>query len=232
MALRLTDKAGTLLKLLMGLRHADVRRAVYKVGYTQEKIREGWQLLEAASGSRLDRPENVPTPKDDGAIAELDAWENDWYPVIEATLKFNFPKVHAVVFQGLVQTTGRELLVTVPKLLARLAAAPDDAKKLLAERKVTSEVLAKPQSIITHIQESADAPEVEPVDPDAVEKELLAAEDAMWSHYLEWSAIIRAQVKRPRYLQLMGLGGTPKKAGDAPVATDDADTEGETDTDK
>lgn len=222
MALRLTDKASALLKLLLALRFPDVRRAATAAGYDAAKSREGWNLLQAASGSRLDLPEPTPGPKDDGAVSALDDWENQWYPVIEATLKFNFPAVHATVFLGIVQTSGRELLVTVPKLLERLAQTSPEVKTLLAERKVTEAVLAQAAGLVARIREGSDEAPAEPVDPDAAKRALEVAETAMWDHYLEWSAILRAQVKRPRYLVLMGLSEGRKAPADTSTTTDDA----------
>ena len=102
-------------------------------------------------------------------------------------------------------------MVTLPKLLARVAALSPEQKQLLAQRQVTEAQLARAAGLIAKVQESSDQP-VEPVDPTIVANALAEAETRMWRHYLEWSQIIRAQVKRPRYLQLMGFGTGSRKA--------------------
>lgn len=220
--LHVTDKAQRMLTLLLGIRFPDVRAAVARVGYGPEQVREGWSLLMAAAGDRLDVPPGMSMPKDDGTLAALDDWENQWFPVIDATLKYNLPEHHATVFQGLTQTSGAELLVTLPKLLARIASLPADAKELLARRQVTEAELSRAAALITKLTTSTDAVPAEPVDPTEAQKALEEAETKMWRHYLEWSQIIRAQVKRPRYLQLMGFGtGTRKKSPTEPEAYDD-----------
>ncbi len=224
--LRLSDKTQRVLTLLMAMRSTDVRRAAAAAGFDGVQIDKGWELLRAAAGGRLDAPAAIPV-RDDGALARLDDWENEWYPVISATLQYNFPAVHAAVFQALAQTEGAELMVSIPTLLGRLAAVPDEAKALLAKRGVTAEELAKPAALVAHIQ-AAEAVVAPPVDSAALEAALEAAEDAMWNHYLEWSQILRAKVKRPAHLARMGFASGLRKpredAPDDPINADNGET--------
>lgn len=228
--LLLSDKTQRALALLLGMRFPDVRRAARAAGFDDAEIRKGWALLKAISGFELDVPAGAPTA-DDGALAELDTWENVNYPVISATLFYNFPAQHEVVFKGLVQTTGSELMVTIPKLLERLAALPDDAKAMLALRGVTADELKKPAALVQRVMDAAAVIPPDPADAAAHEKALAEAEKAMWNHYLEWSQILRAKIKRPSHLKRMGFASgvrQPKPKGDdddAPVVAPDEDDE-------
>ena len=57
-----------------------------------------------------EQPARAPDPT---VIEELDAWENRWFPVAEATLRRRKPEIADKVFLNLAQTSGIEVAVSV-----------------------------------------------------------------------------------------------------------------------
>lgn len=116
--LTLGQKAERVLQMLMGFGNARIATAMAAYGLTQAGIDEGWDLRKATSrvrGSRQNEYTASPT-----VVANADAWENHWFPIIDASLARRFPEIHATVFNNLSQTEGPPVLLGISLLLERL----------------------------------------------------------------------------------------------------------------
>ncbi len=208
--LTLGQKAERVLRMLMGLGNARVATAMNTYGMVNADIEEGWTLLRAVTtvrGSRMPEVSASPT-----VVANVDAWENRWYPVISATLERRHPEVHARLFNNLSQTEGPPVLLGVQLLIDRLAeldkATDKDSKAaraVLKERGVTKAVLDEAKAYLTEATIPAE-PTVAPAEE--VNAAIEEAETALWGWYLEWSQIARVAVKDGRLLALMGFGAS------------------------
>lgn len=218
---RVGQKAQRVLEFLVGLGHRRAREALDGCGFTEEDLDDGWERLRALS---------KVTPRETATsnlniVDELDAWENRWYPTIDLVLRTNFPDVHAIVFRNLKQTEGVELIAYITALLDRLEllARPESegglgeqgsaARALLAKRKVTDEVIAEGRALLARVG-------AEPEDITLDELEVLdrqargAAEQHMWSWYLEWSGLARINIADRRVLRLLGFLRGGEKGGE------------------
>jgi len=134
----------------------------------------------------------------------LDAWENRWLPIIEATLQRRFPEVAKKVLLNIRRARDFELLLTLPLLLDR----PDQlerskveterrARAELAKRGLTKAEVAQARRFISQLQhaptEGAGAIGRGP------------ALDALWAWYLEWSKTARATIAERRLLRVLGF---------------------------
>ena len=143
----------------------------------------------------------------------VDAWENRWFPIVDATLARRFPAVHARVFLNLARTGGPRVLITVGLMLDRLhalAAAADDESQaawaLLTRRGLTAAVLEEAHTALAETMRLPDQPAV-PVA--GVEATVARAEGELWGWYLEWSQIARVAVKDRRLLAQLGFALAP-----------------------
>jgi hypothetical protein len=192
----LGQKAVRALLLLLGLRHPQVARALRRRGFTDAELARGYELLQALSAGRL----NVAITDAAAHLAELDRWENQNFPIIEAVIKRHFPELHAAIFLNLSQTTGPELVVFVKMLLERLDAQPEAVREKLAERGVTADVLGEARELLQTIASIA------PDHTDQIDSEAdAAAEKALWDWYLEWSTIVRTDITNRRLLRYLGF---------------------------
>jgi hypothetical protein len=194
-----TQKMQQVVTFLIGLRHRVIRQALAAHGLSAEEIERGWRLvMEVGDDGRFDAG-----PTSGPLIAELDAWENVWFPIAEATLSTRAPEVRAVVFKNLRQTSGVEVVVGVRTFLERIDAletgdaAQRTARRLLSERGLTSGKLREAHALIARIEEV----ELEP----AAEDSSAEQEDAMWRWYKEWSAVARAVLSDRRHLNALGF---------------------------
>ncbi len=215
MALSLGDKAHRVLRLLLGLRNPRVASAMSAYGLNEEEIQEGWNLLQTLGRGRLGV---TPVPPSDAkTIEELDAWENRWFPIADASLLRRYPAVHARVFLNLSQTEGPEVAVSVGTFLDRweqLGASdgpygPEGAKakELLTARGMTPAVIDAARTLLAQLRKVAPAP----TPPSAEEQraELARAEDALWAWYLEWSQVAQIAVSQRVLLRQLGFLSGP-----------------------
>jgi hypothetical protein len=211
--LTLGQKAERLLKLLMGLNNRQARAALQAHGFRQEDLDEGWGLLERVALVRFDALSPSASPS---VVEDVDAWENRWFAVIDATLRRSFPEVHARVMLNLSQTDGPPVLLSVQTLLQRLdalRAATDPTSQAafakLQLRGVTVAVLDEVRALLKGVTTLAP---VSPSDisPELEQKQREANEQAMWDYYLEWSAIARSSIKDRPVLRLLGFA-MPKR---------------------
>lgn len=205
--LTIGQKAERVLKLLMGLRNPRVAAALAAHGFTEDDLREGWRLLAALTRQRLSIQVQVEDPH---MMAELDAFENKWFPIVRVALERHNPQVAEQLFMNLYQTEGVEVVVSVRTFLERIAQmqqAADpygpngiEAWQLLQRRGLTAERVAEAQEMLQKLGTFREEPQPEP----SAEEQALA-EQALWSWYLEWGGIARATLSDRRLLRSLGF---------------------------
>ncbi|MEM1414505.1 MAG: hypothetical protein AAGH15_06380 [Myxococcota bacterium] len=223
--LTIGQKANRVLKFLLGMRHPRISGAMREHGFDQRELDVGWALLRELTANRLDQPPpNRDTPN---ALKDLDGWENRWFPIVRASLERHFPDVAAQVFANLRQTEGVEVIVSVDTLLSRLRElgtqeGGEAVLALLAERGLTPEERARAEALVATLGAVG-----QPSGLARSDAETRAAEDALWSWYLEWSTVARAVVKDRRLLRSMGFlryrPGSAQLVEVEEVLTDDPD---------
>jgi hypothetical protein len=180
MPVKLGQKVDRVVRFLMGASESRIAASLVRHGFSQKELDEGWRLLRAVAGERLNMAP-LP-PKDPEALDGLDAWENKWYPIVEATLAHRYPAVRDRVFLNLSQTEGPELVISVGTLLSRLQAMKESAeqrpaRELLAERGLTDAVIAEASQYLARLGAVREAPAV---DLEALRAAQEKAEGAMW----------------------------------------------------
>ncbi|MGE0791083.1 MAG: hypothetical protein AB7S26_35755 [Sandaracinaceae bacterium] len=211
----LGQKANRVLRLLIGLRQPRIAAALAAHGFDEAELRLGYDLLRQLSQGRLALVEPDPIAK---PVDALDAWENKWYPIIQAVLGAHFPEARDAVFLNIAQTSGPEVIVTVTTLLDRLDSQPEEVREILKKRGLTAEAIGEARGIlrsIEHLQSAVDEITAN-LEADA------AAEKALWDWYLQWSTIVRTVVKSRRLLRALGFRRTPSgEVVEAPIENDD-----------
>ena len=94
MGYRLGDRTTRVLRFLFGLHDPRVVAELAGYGFTEADRDEGWSLL-------------------------IDGWENEWFPIAEASLRRKFPTVYKLFFQNLRQVEGKEAVMSVTVFLKR-----------------------------------------------------------------------------------------------------------------
>ncbi|AUX34680.1 MULTISPECIES: hypothetical protein [Sorangium] len=226
--LTLRQKAVRVLQLLMGLRRDEIAAALVAHGFTDADLAEGWRLLQGLTRPRLDIDVRPSAPEPD-LIAALDGWENRWFPIAAATLKRRHPEVHAWMFRNLGQTEGAAVVVSVGTFVERwdqLARRKDkggpgrdgrEARKLLAWRGITREVVDEARELLARAEKVEPAGDRSPADP---ENDGEQAEADLWGWYLEWSAVVRSAIQDRKLLRELGYlrpSGRPS-GGTTPAA--------------
>ena len=207
---RKTDrqKAGRVLVFLFGVRHPRVWAALLERGFSAEEYDEGWRRLRALADARY-AGVVVEEPRED-VVGALDAWENTWFPVIDASLRHRFPDEHARLLASLSQTSGIGVVLSVGALLERLEALSRaqrgrsrQAYDLLQKRGLTSQVIARAQSLLDRLTKLAPMRK-QAKRPVAAFSEERALQD-LWAWYLEWSRLARLVVTDRRLLRALGF---------------------------
>lgn len=226
---RIGDKAERVLKLLLGLRNRKVASALASRGFGKDDLEEGLALLRGVTDVSLSVL--PPASSDPAIIQQIDRWENEWFPVANATLLRHHPEIHARVFLNLSQTEGAAVVVSVSTFLERIAElgradagygqAGKDARKLLQRRGLTPKVVDEAKALLEQVATI----EAEPAELPDLEEErtrLAEAENAMWAWYLEWAEIARTAIKDRALLRRLGfLASTSSRRRSA--TADDAD---------
>ena len=125
-ALKLLRAAGT---------HRSIRALLNQKGYSDASHQEGWTLLHAASGYGGAGSGTDVDPVVANAVATLDALDEDLFAVVTATLKRAYPKVGAVMLDGIGASKGAAAVVGDKALLDRydgLAASKEKDDKVAA----------------------------------------------------------------------------------------------------
>ncbi len=204
--LSISEKASRVTVFVIALRIPEVAGALGEFGFDERDRREGYARLSALTAGQL---EPAIARTDPRALAAIDAWENRWFPIVHATLRFRFPAVHARVLGNLRQTDGSEVIVSVGELLRRLdveAASSDPeseaALALLATRGLTADVRAEAAALLAGITTGPLPVAAAPArDHDA----LATSEQALWEWYLEWGEIARVAIADRRLLRRLGF---------------------------
>ncbi len=206
--LTIGQKAERVLKLLMGLRNPRVAEALRQYGFQDKDLEEGWQRLKALTDNRLSV--RAPTKQDPSLLAQLDAWENRWFPVAQASLRGRFPEAHAYLFLNLTQTAGAEVILSVSTFLQRLNRLASEpalkaegaaARELLLTRGLNAAAIQAASALLEQL--GTLAPAAPAVVPDPAQQ--AEAEASMWSWYLEWGEIARVAVSERRLLKELGF---------------------------
>jgi hypothetical protein len=207
-------KAARVLDLMIGLREPRVARALAAHGFDEAEHDKGYELLRALTKGRL----GVIGGDVSKPIAALDAFENKWFPIVDAVLNAHFPESRERVFLNLVQTEGAEVVISVGTLLERLDEEPAPVKALLAKRGLDAATLDAARGSIRDFRRVQDEPRHVVVD----ERADAAAEAALWNWYLEWSTIARKVVTNRRLLRKLGFLKTASgEVVDPPLDEDD-----------
>jgi hypothetical protein len=121
-------------------------------------------------------------------------------------LKRHHPEVHAKVFLNLSQTQGNQVVVSVGTLVERIDALPatgqGEALATLIRHGVTNQVLDDARGMLAQLRLSPPVEEPPEGDEPVIDP---AAEDAMWSYYLQWSVIARRAISDRRLLRQLGF---------------------------
>ncbi len=227
MAMSIGQKATRVMRLLLGLREPRVARTMASFGFDEAELQRGWALLQGLTNGRL---AYTGPAQDPSVLANIDAFENRWFPIAEVVLRVRYPEAHARVFANLAQSSGPEVVVTVTTLLDRLQAITKPeaegglgeegvaARDILAQRGLDAAELARGRSLLARLGTFDEEDARPPVSPE----EAQAAEDALWDYYLEWSRIARVGIHDGRLLRLLGFrqGGPRDDAGDDVDADD------------
>ncbi len=213
-------KTGILLSALRDKRVAPLMRPY---GLTNADIEEGWQLFMTATMRKIS---SLPTSsRAPGIDTELNAFEDEWFPVVRFALKRRFPAIEEQIFLNLERANGREVTWTTAIFVERLEAmtrgdAPygeegKAAREYLRVRGLTDEHVAHAKALLEQLRRlEADVPP-----PPASDEEVDGAQDAMWQWYLEWSGLARRAVKDGNLLRLLGF--KKRKAGRDDAEEDD-----------
>ncbi|AKF10828.1 hypothetical protein DB32_007977 [Sandaracinus amylolyticus] len=197
-----------MLVFLLALRNRSIASALARYGFDGDELKLGWNLLSNLSRGRLD----VVITASPKLVDDVDAFENEWFPIAIATLQHKHPEAHELLFRNITQTTGAGAVINVRTFLERLdrLTKPKSegglgregkaAMDLLAKRGLTPDVIAPVKRTLEEVAqiEPALEPERDPEDDATAERE-------MWEWYLQWSAIARVAVKERRLLKAMGF---------------------------
>ncbi len=225
--LTIGQKATRVLGFLMGLRNRRVAMILAAHGFGEADLKEGWRRMAALTEGRLDGA-LPPADADPTLLANLDAWENKWFPILNASLSARFPAAHRNLFRNLAQTEGPEVVVSVKTLLNRLDALGKtgedrEVRDLCERRGLNKKVMDEARQLLEKLATIDETPEPKA----AITPEQDALLDAqLWSWYREWSAIARAVITDRRALRALGFlteRGTPVSEEEEDEEEDEAD---------
>lgn len=217
--LDVNNKVIRVVKFIAGLKDPRIAARLSHHGFKRKVLQRGIQLMNAAVAPDLNAFPELP-PAAPALLDKIDSWENKWFPIINVSLKHNYPEVHAKVMRNLKQTRGPELLLSVPRLVNRIrvleSGPPNDnrdeaarkrdadARKLLTERGVDDEELQRVEALLEEAgMVSVPDPEDAPVDDEEQGED--PAVTAMWGWYLEWSTIARTAITNGNMLRKLGF---------------------------
>ena len=209
----LDETPGRVLTFLLAVvRYPVIATLLRTKGYDQAENDYAWERL-----STLGRVIDAPAPPGaadeavSAAIAELDAWDEPNFAIIEATLRRRHPEHLAAIFADLEPKQGPEAVGSVLTLLERLdklekntSAGAKAAMKLLATRGY-----AKPErQRLRGLVDTAKTISTEGATATDNEREQARMELHGW--FGEWSAIAKKTISRRQHLIALGLA-SPRK---------------------
>jgi hypothetical protein len=228
--LTIGQKGQRVLTFVVGLREPQAAEALAAHGFTEADLQEGLDHVGSLTRKRLSMQVQVEDPR---VIKQLDEFENRWFPIARYSLNRHFPDVAQALFLNLTQTEGVEVAVSVSIFVERLEAmAAGDAsfgangpaaRALLARRGLTAERVGDARTLLDQLGTLSGEPR-----PELSVEEQRAAEEALWSWYLEWSGIARTVISDRRVLRRLGFrrgGGGSRINGSGNGELDGSDGE-------
>jgi hypothetical protein len=222
------QRAERVFRFLYALRSQQIVGILMEHGFGDADLDEGWSLLRQVSRRSVAGCQLSAAGILQEVHAQLDAWQNRWRPIVDATLRRRAPAIHEALLDGVKIERGGRAAVSVGVLLQRYRELPrmrqaavknarPEAMRLLAQRGFTEAVAAEGERLCAAVMRGAPAP---PVDPEAAG--FAGADRALWAYYLEWSRIARAAIKDRRLLRRLGFAlgegaSDDGGAGDAPA---------------
>lgn len=210
----LPQKQNRTFQLLLGILEPDVFESMQKHGFSNEVHDHGMRLLMRTASLKMVAP--APTA---GAFDELHAFDRKWFPIVSASLAAHFPSVHDRIFRGFARFEGTGVALSLSEMHARLSALagsedPTDraAWALLESRGFDRSTLAALATALERAMARPAPPAVSQADRDA-------AEEALWSYYLEWSRIARAAGLTKSQLRRLGFQTGKRSEQDDAVDT-------------
>ncbi len=182
-------------------------------GFADEDRKEGWDLLDKATGRHVDASPSTGTLSMNykTVVEALDDWENIWFDVAQAALARKFPTVNDNLFLNLSKVSGTEVVLTVKTFLGRIVEikqSGDDRSKgavaLLERRGLNQERLDEAAALLQKL-EAEQGQVAPPVDDTALKAEREAAIGDMWAWFKDWSVTARTVIKNRNYHVMLGL---------------------------
>lgn len=181
--------------------------------YSQEEHDFAWGLLSVLGHATPTLKLSVgPSAAVREAVAELDAWDEPNFEMMDVTLRRKYPAIATSLFENLTPKQGIEAVGSVSTLLDRLDALDAensaDAKgaiKLLGTRGYTKEERKRLRDLVNVAKTVTAAPVV------ATDEEMEQARLDLYGWFNEWSTIAKRTIKRRQYLIALGLA-SPRKS--------------------
>lgn len=230
--------------ILAARRHKHIFRLLHARGYTAAAVREAWDLLDALGGvtaAAAEGADDEPSADEKAvakAMADLDAWDEPNFAVIDVALRRRHPEQHKFLFAGNLKARTGPLAVagvrTMAQRLDALESSPDRkatrkddkaALDLLAKRGIDKAEREKVAAWLATIGDQDDTLlDGEGDSAVADRKNELERRNTLvrlreW--YEEWARVARASVKRKR--DLMHLGLARQKKSKAPTDSTDGE---------
>jgi hypothetical protein len=199
----------------MGLGDPVVAEPLERHGFNAEVMEEGWRHLRALTHPHRGKSSSAGT-----LIEQIDRAENLWFPVARIALRDRYPEIHEALFDGLRQTSGREVIISADIFLSRLDAMAageepfgsqgPEAHSLLEARGLTEAVTRDLRALVEMAQGIREIP---PALATAEAQKLASQRLAVW--YREWSGIARAVITNRQHLRMLGLHRRRPASSDA-----------------
>ena len=202
-------------------RNAPIRARLARRGYTQIAHDRGLELVNAVCAYEpplaQDEDESVRS-----AMVQLNQLDEDFFGVVEATFRHNYPAVGQRVLGGLSSSTDEgEAFVMMSVLLGRLTElegskdAEDQAALALLDSRSEPAERARLGELV-RLASRVQAPH----QPDeaalrAADDDYLAKLTRLRAWYEEWTGIARSTIKRRDHLIRIGLARPRKRGGDS-----------------
>lgn len=220
------DKLTRTLRLLNSLINRNVRSLMVERGFDDAELAKGWRLFERAAGKDIVMKGSISLL--DGTakklLAKADQWENLHFTLADATLRHEYPELHARLFLNLTKTSGPELLVNITTFLRRLDELEqegdqhtDSALALLAKRGLDRAARDAAQALMDEGINLDFNNLPTGLAGEAAERQQHI--DHMWHWTKDWSEIARTVVEDKRLRIHMGIS-QPTRSGSTDVDAD------------
>ena len=194
-----------------------IRGILRACGFTVAEQKLGWTLLHAVSGFTDEPAAETVDVRVRDAINTLDAWDEDGFRIVRATLTRLHPEQKTFVLANLGPSVGVGAVVGVKTLLNRLDALDKSPERkatrkedhaalaTLAERGITAKERARLSELVKIAQSTTEIEAPDAEGKAAREEAYVKALGALRVWYIDWSAMARSVIKRRDYLIRLGL---------------------------